>query len=218
MLKNSRYKLNVGLFLGYSGQISKALEPRTLTQAELGRATILCEKALDCGRQALKLGQALGKPDQDLEKAVTKLQEIYNQITGKKIVDDSEGTLEKAIATECLFVARQFGVVATNPNDVLASRIVDMYRIAADRFDGSKEVLKMIYVNSPAVPPLLKATMTEYVEGRATKEETVQRLHEIQELVKTYLQKRGLNPDTKEQAKLVILKTPEDLEGKANKN
>ena len=171
---------------------------KALKEGEYDLARSCSTKAIGNYRKALKLNDKFKDSLEDkssIQKIITSIEEVISLSERGKTIED------------VVHLSSSLHPVGCNPNNYLANRMIDMYRIASDRLDMSPKVIKMIYINNKSVPQELGETMNQYLEGKLSKEETKTRLQELKSRTNDHFEELGIDPNKDNMPIAVLLDT-----------
>lgn len=101
--------------------------------------------------------------------------------------EKEEEELKKQIRKEFLELGTQIQVIGQDPDEFVASKMIDTYRIARDRLDDGEKILRLIYVDNPGAPEFVRGIFERLVKGEISKEDAAKQLTERENAVKKYL-------------------------------
>lgn len=213
MFESINYQWNAKRFVNYTTQLQRALD-----SGDEKLILRLSEDAIKSGKRALELSEVVeGIPAEAtnaLQKALSGVEELYKTLQQRGGEPVEQDPLRQVVKRQYAQLRSQMGVVSKGrADDFIADRMVDMYRIAADRLDSSPQVLRMIYVDNDAVPEPLREVMGHYLDGKLTRDETAKRLAELKAKTEQYVRDLGTKPENA-QRPAVIYHGTLDLERK----
>jgi len=217
MLESIRYQWNTQMFVNYTAQLQGVLDSRN--EKLIKR---LSEKAIKSGKQALELSEVVEgittEETNSLQEALGVIEQLYESLQQKESEPIDQDPLRQSVKRQYVELGFQIGVDGSGrAKDFIADRMVDMYRIAADRLASSHEVLRMIYVDNDTTPEPLRNVVGQYVDGKLTKEQATEKLNELKSKTKQYVRDLGANPDEAQRPTAIYLGT-QGLEGKLRAN
>lgn len=213
MFESIKYQRNAQRFVNYITRLQKALD-----SGDKNLILKLSEDAIKLGKRALELSEVVeGIPAEAtnaLQRALSGVEELYKTLQQKGSEPVEQDPLRQAVKRQYVQLGSQMRVAGGGrAEDFIADRMVDMYRIAADRLDSSPQVLKMIYVDNDTAPKPLREVMSQYLDGKLTKDETAKRLAELKAKTEQYVRDLGTKPENAQRPAVIYQGTP-DLEGK----
>ncbi len=195
MFESIKYLWNGLRFMSYATQAQKAFE-----SGDKKLSLKLSEAAIKSGKRALELSKVVkGSPPEttiSLQKALSGVEELYKNLQQRGSEPVEQDTLRRDVKRQYVQLGLQIGGVGgSETKDLIADKMVDMYRIAADRLDNSPQVLRIIYVDNDTAPEPLREVMSQYLDGKLTKDETAKRLAELKAKTEQYVRDLGAKPE-----------------------
>lgn len=215
MFEELRCYWHESMFLSHTKNLHRAIQAGNLRFAR-----VYAESALKSGRKALKLSEKIGaresgenlqKAMKSIQNAMKSIQNICDTLHGKRNMEPAGDPIRQEVKRQYVQLASQMAVAGGNSENFIADRMIDTYRIAISRLDKSPEALRMIYVDNDMVPQSLKEVISQYLGGKLTREQTIQKLTELKSKTEQYVRELGTNPDKAQYSATLFARTP-DLE------
>jgi len=192
MFEKIRYAWNVTNFRRMTG-----IAGERAGQEQFEVARVLYEQAVRYGEKALKFQERVKN------EKIEGLQGIVEH--AKQMVEMMD---QAAVVRDMKVMSLTFRIKGANPQNYLADKMIDMYRIVADRLD-SPEVLKKIYLENEAVPLELRATINQYMLGKLTRKQIEARLQELKAKTERVFRSMGIDPAKNNNPKFIYETFPE---------